>query len=289
MHDVEYKENLRLALISPVKIGAEADIVVYPDNVCALVDLIRFFEEHKIQYKILGRMSNVLPPDEKYKPIVVRTDRITHYEIKDQRIVVGAGMSLCALSAILSKASLSGFEELSGIPGSVGGSIVGNAGAFGREISDVLSALTVFDINDDAVVQLKKPDLQFGYRSSSLRVDNKIVLSAEFNLVQSDFLLIDQRVSRYKNIRKNTQPVAMPSLGSTFKRPSAGLYAAKLIDECGLRGFSIGGAMVSEKHAGFIVNTGAATAKDYIDLSDFVIKTVFEKNKICLEREIEIM
>ncbi|MBR3876008.1 MAG: UDP-N-acetylmuramate dehydrogenase [Clostridia bacterium] len=289
MNDVEYKENILLSSISPIRIGAKATAVTYPDNELKLALLISFLEKSKIKYKIAGRMSNLLPPDEKYEGAVIRTDRLSDYTINSYVLEVFCGMTLPHIARILQNAGLSGFEGLSGIPGSIGGAIVGNAGAFGRQISDLLLDVRVYDRSNGYFYSIKASDLNFGYRSSSIMHSGIVITSAHFNLLQSDPLSIKIEMDRCREIRKNTQPTDKPSLGSCFKRPCEDLAAAWLIDKCGLKGYSIGGAQISEKHAGFIVNNGGSTASDYIALSVYTAKKVYEKFEICLDREVEIM
>lgn len=289
MNDVEYKENLPLAKISPIRIGAEAEAVAYPDDSYKLCSLIGFLEKGKIRYKIAGRMSNLLPPDEKYDGVIIRTDRINSYSICDNSLTVSCGVSLPFVSRLLLDAGLSGFEGLSGIPGSIGGAIVGNAGAFGREIADLITDLFVYDIENDNVIRLSKADCDFRYRHSALKGKPLVVLSAQFAFSPTDPANIKAEMDRCGGVRKSTQPVDKFSLGSAFKRPADNISAARLIDECGLKGYSVGGAMISEKHAGFIINKGGATAGDYIALSDYAANKVYEKFSISLEREVEIM
>ena len=289
MNDVKYKENASLKRISPIGIGASAKIVAYPDSEEKLVLLLRFLGNVKIQNKILGRMSNVLPPDEDYIGVVVRTELLRNYRITGELVSVDCGASLPRLAANMAAAGFSGLEELSGIPGSIGGSVVGNAGAFGRELSDLVVGVKVYDLINQEILTFGPPDLEFSYRHSNLKCGRYIVLSVCLKLVGSDKDTVRAAMSRFRDIRRKTQPVGELSLGSTFKRPGEGLYAAKMIDECGLKGKSIGGAMVSRKHAGFIVNTDGARAKDYLELSEYVKKVVFDRFSVVLEREVEIL
>ena len=289
MHDVEYKENLLLSTVSPIGIGAEAELVVYPGDNDQFALLLIFLEKSKIKYKITGRMSNLLPPDRKYEKILIRTDRLNLVNIKERGLLAYSGVPLVALSRKLCEVGLSGFEELSGIPGSIGGAVASNAGAFGREVADCLVKLTVFDRFSGDVDDISSEELKFSYRHSSILDKGYVILSAEFLLTEDSPLKIKQRIENYKERRINTQPVGYPSLGSTFKRPSKDVYAARLIDECGLKGKRIGGAEISSKHAGFIINVGGASARDYIDLSDYAMNVVYEKFGLKLEREIEIM
>lgn len=289
MNDVKYKENKKLADISPVKIGAEAELIVYPDNVKVLVELICLMKNLNYRYKIAGRMSNLLPPDAKYRGAVIRTDLINGYTISNNRLTADCGAVIAALSRVLQKNGLGGFAGLCGIPGSIGGAIVGNAGAFGSEISDYLLQVSLFSLAENRILRLGKSDCGFSYRNSALKSNDFILLSATFDLPFGDPDDILAEMNRYKKIRLESQPTDMPSLGSSFKRPCEDISAGYLIDKCGLKGRRVGGAMVSYKHAGFIVNVGGATAEDYIQLSNIVSDSVYESYKIKLIREVEIM
>lgn len=288
VHDVKYKENINLSAISPIRIGGRGDIVAYPDEESKLVDLMLFLGKMEISHKIVGRMSNLLPMDENYNGIVVRTDLLKRCELYGNLFTASAGATLISCANILYQNGLSGFERLAGIPGSIGGALVGNAGAFGCEICDTLVDLKVLDINDGTVRNIPRQDCDFSYRHSCLKQGNFVIVSARFLLDRADKEKIRAQMDRCKELRNKTQPKE-PSLGSTFKRPDKDTFAAKLIDGCGLKGYRIGGAEISKLHAGFIVNIGGATAKDYIVLSEYAKKCVYEKYKVCLEREVEIM
>ena len=287
MNDVEYKEDYRLSLISPIKIGGSALFVAYPSSADKLIKLVAFLEKAKIRYKILGRMSNVLPPDDGFDGVIIRTDRICDFSIRDKAAVISCGCSIPHISSVLCRAGLSGFEGISGIPGSIGGAIVGNAGAFGREISDILTSVYVYLVDSDLCINLTADQCNFSYRSSSLLHNGAILLHAEFSLKKSNYISVKEEMDRCKTLRMSTQPYEFPSLGSTFKRPSVDTAAARLIDDCKLKGCSVGGAQVSEKHAGFIINIGGATAADYLNLSNHVAETVFKRFGVQLIREVE--
>lgn len=289
MNDVEYKENVSLSSLSTIKIGGVADLVAYPDTPKKLLTLTHFLENSQIRYKILGRMSNVLPPDEKFSGVVVKTDHFSDGKHFENKLYVSSGMSLTRLALMAEKNALSGIEELAGIPGSVGGAIIGNAGAFGREISDSLISVLVYHIRSNQVVKIKASDISFGYRTSLFKNGEYVILYAEFKLCYENEEKIAQRMRECSRLRRLSQPTDKPSLGSTFKRPSCNTYPWRLIDDSGLRGYSIGGASVSVKHCGFIVNDGGASAEDYIGLSNHIEKEVLDKFGIKLEREIEIM
>lgn len=289
MNDVEYKEGFCLAEISPIKIGPKAVAVFYPNSFDKLILLVNFLDSYQIEYKILGRMSNVLFLDNFYHGIVIRTDRLNYFSLNQNELTASCGISLPYLCNILCKAGLSGLEGLSGIPSSLGGALFGNAGAFGYEISDRVLDVVCYDKETHEIITLLKDSIEFSYRHSSFKNSGFVILSARFLLSQSDEISIRNEMERFRKARYSSQPIDKPSLGSTFKRPNDVVFAAQLIDDCGLKGCSIGDAQISTKHAGFIINNGCATAKDYVDLSNFVADRVYEKYKIRLEREIEIL
>ena len=199
----------------------------------------------------------------------------------------GISVSTIVRSALIN--SLSGFEELSGIPGRVGGMVTSNAGAFGKSISDILIKAEVYDKDRDCITILNKNELLFSYRDSLIKRMNEryTLLSAEFHLFKSDSVVISRRIADYAHLRRERQPVE-PSLGSTFKRPKRG-FASEMIDRAGLKGLSQGGAQISEKHAGFIINRGGATAKEYIGLADVIKAKIFDLYGISLEYEVEYL
>ena len=289
MNDVEYKENLRLSMVSPVKIGGTASYIVYPDSIEKLVISAEFLRNNKIKHKIIGRMSNILPCDQQYQGVIIKTDRISKCCINESFISADAGLSIPYLAKIASNAGLGGLEELSGIPGSIGGAIRGNAGAFGREICELIYDVTVYSFKTKEIMRLKREKINFGYRYSSLAVDDFIIISANLSLTPCNIYESLQRMNYFRQKRVENQPVGYPSLGSVFKRPSPDISAARIIDECGLKGKRIGGAEISNKHAGFIINVGNATAYDYMTLTELVSDTVYERFNIKLEREIEIL
>lgn len=289
MNDVEYAENRLLRDFSSVGIGGRAPIIVFPNNIPKLCNTVYFLEKQKIKYKILGRMSNILPPDDYYSCAIIKTDKMSGFSIKDNKIVVCAGVSLPYLAYKTSEEGLSGLEELSGIPGSLGGSILGNAGAFGREISDLVLSVTCYDSQNDKIITLSNDECDFSYRYSVFKDNGLVILSAELSLISATSEKTKARIDEVRKTRALTQPVGEKSLGSTFKRTADGISAAMLIDKCGLKGYSIGGAQISTKHAGFIVNTGSACAHDYISLMEYARHKVKEKFNIALNEEIEII
>ena len=289
LNDVKYKERIKLGSFSPIKIGGEADLVVYPESEASLISLISLLESAGIKYKTVGRMSNLLPPDEGYSGVVIRTDHFNELKIKNNCLSVFCGASLPHIAARLCELGLSGFEELSGIPGSIGGAIIGNAGAFGKEISDVLIDTRLYDVKDKQFIRLDSTECRFDYRSSNFGVDKFIILSADFKFCLSDSAQVKAKMREVADRRRGSQPIGYPSLGSTFKRPEKNTPAARLIDECGLKGHTVGGAQISEKHAGFIINIGGATSADYLRLANYAAQKVYECFGVRLEKEVEIL
>lgn len=289
MNDVEYRENEKLSCFSVIRIGGNARIIAYPNSAVKYVSVLRFLRNLEIDYRVLGRMSNILPNDDGYNGVIIKTDKLRKLFITDNIAYVSAGITNAVLATELSRKGLSGYEELSGIPGSIGGSVYGNAGAFGREILDVISEVTFYSLNDDSIYIASAGELDFAYRTSAFKHGLGYIISAKIILSHADVDSVYKRMNEVRLLRLESQPVGELSLGSTFKRASADFSAAKMIDECGLKGYSIGGAQISKKHAGFIVNKGYATSSDYISLAEHVEKCVYQKTGVRLEREIEIL
>lgn len=289
INDVKYEENRLLRDFSPVKIGGIARLIVYPENEWALIDTVRFLENKNIQYKILGRMSNVLPPDDEYTDVLIKTDKMSSLNVNSNKIYASAGVCLPYIAAKSVGLELSGIEELSGIPGSIGGAICGNAGAFGREISEIVSFVRCYDVYSGEVFSLPPEKCCFAYRDSIFKNESLVILGVELSLTSSTMTEVRKRIYSFREKRMASQPVHSGSLGSTFKRTSDGVSAAYYIDRCGLKGYSIGDAQVSLKHAGFIVNTGSATARDYLLLMNHISDAVKEQFKVELEPEIKIL
>ena len=289
MNDVEFKEKFSLSKISPIRIGSKAEFVVYPKNEEQLIGVVNFAKSEKKQYKIVGRMSNILPPDDEFEGVIIKTDRLSNLSVNQSKIQANAGTSIFMIAQYAAKAGLSGMEQISGIPGSIGGAICGNAGAFGREIAELISSVTVYNLKTSGIEQMTAKELGFGYRTSVFMDKSLVILSATLSLCPSNSTDINRLTAFYRDKRVSTQPIGEPSLGSVFKRPSKDVYAGKLIDECGLKGRRVGGAQISNKHAGFIVNIGGATASDYLELVNVARDAVYNKFGILLEREIEVI
>ena len=289
VNEVEFSEDYKLSLASPVRIGGAVRVAAYPSNETELVMLVGFLTKIGCKYKVLGRMSNVLFLDEGYCGVVIFTNKICEITYYVGGVSAEAGSFLPKLSRLMAEDGICGFEELSGIPGSVAASVIGNAGAFGREMSDLVDSVRVYFPNEDRIEILTNYEIGFEYRNSKLKNANCLLLSTLFKTKCGDVQVIKNRIRDFAKKRRDTQPTDKPSLGSVFKRPFNNESAGALIDSCGLKGFSVGGAAISEKHAGFIVNLGNATAWDYLSVVEVAEAKVLNRFNVILEKEIEIV
>ncbi len=286
--DVEYKVGVRMAEISPVGIGARAMLYVLPSTNQMLVELITLADQCGIDYMIVGGMSNILPQDDDYSGMIISTRKINNITFNHNTVKADAGVFLPKLIMAAKKKSLGGAEALFGIPGTLGGALVSNAGAFGRSISDFFISANFFDSKAKEIVTLYPDELDFKYRSSSVKGKRLVALEVCLRLEPIPEHLIDGEIAKFRDMRNKTQPVGERSLGSVFKRCN-GVGAGYYIDTCGLKGTSFGGAEISKKHAGFIVNRANAKARDYLELISVAKESVKGRFGIELELEIEIM
>lgn len=270
------------------KIGGPAVAVVLPDTVEAIQTIIRWLEESRTRHYIMGNGTNILFPDEGYDGIVVKiADQFSAVRIEGDTVYAEAGALLSRVSKIAGRAALSGLEFASGIPGTIGGAVVMNAGAYGGEMKDVVRSVTVID-QKGKVLTFEGEALAFGYRTSRVKEEGYTVLSTVMALTPGDRALIQETMDTLTDKRTTKQPLHLPSAGSTFKRPP-GHYAGKLIEDAGLKGLTYGGAQVSEKHSGFVVNIGNATCHDVLTLMRLVQETVYERFGVRLEPEVKII
>lgn len=277
------RHNEPLAKYSSFRTGGKAANIIFPESTEEFVTALR----ENPGAAVLGNLSNTLVLDGGIDGTVIITTKLNSVSVNGNTVTAAAGASLTSVAVAARDASLAGCEFLYGIPGTVGGGVFMNAGAYGGEIADIIEKAVVFT-PDGKVATLSKDDLDLGYRTSKLQSTRYILLSAAFSLQSGNREVISSAMDDLMNRRMTTQPLDKPSCGSTFKRP-AGNFAGKLISDCGLKGMSVGGAQVSEKHAGFIVNSGGATSRDILDLVQLVKKTVFEKTGVLLEEEIRII
>ena len=268
------------------RVGGNADFFVIPKTVEEVKQTIMLCVEQDMPYYILGNGSNLLVGDKGYRGVVIQIYKeMNNIFVDGQKIKVQAGALLSKIGSVALEAGLTGFEFAAGIPGTMGGAVVMNAGAYGGEMKDVLEEVTVLT-KEGEVLTLSKEQLDMGYRTSVVAKKDYIVLKATIALELGDRDAIKARMDELKVQRTTKQPLEFPSAGSTFKRPE-GYFAGKLIQDAGLRGFQVGGAQVSEKHCGFVINKGDATAADIVELMKQVSERVKEKFGVELEPEVK--
>lgn len=280
---IKINENLKTH--SYLKIGGNADYYFEPESIDDLKYIIHFFNNLNIPIFIIGSGSNLIIRDGGFRGLVINLKNLNRIEINNNYITAYAGVKLTKVSSVALNNSLKGLEFACGIPGTVGGAIIMNAGAYGNEIKDVLDELLILRNNE--LIKLKKDNILFDYRKTSLYSDD-IVIYAVFKLEHGNKQEIIDRVKYLQEQRSLKQPLDYPSCGSVFKRPK-GYFAGKLIQDCGLQGFRIGDAEVSLKHANFILNKGNATSRDYIAVLEHVRNEVYNKMGILLEEEVKII
>lgn len=270
------------------KIGGPAECLIKIQTIEELKSILEFSKENDIHLTIIGNGSNILVSDEGIKGIVLKIE-IDTFEINNQsaQLKVGSGVKLGWIAQKCLKQELTGFEFASGIPGTIGGAIRMNAGAHGREMKDVITTITYMDRNGE-IHKIQNEQANFEYRSSLFAHKDYIILEVEIQLGKGNAEEIQAKMTEYATYRKEKQPIEYPSAGSTFKR-GTDFITAKLIDECGLKGYQIGGAQISKKHAGFIINKDNATAEDVIKLMEYTKEQVYNKFGKVIEPEIEIL
>ena len=285
------KQNEPMKNHTSFKIGGPAEFFVKVNSVEELKELLQLCEINKIPLTIVGNGSNLLVLDTGIKGIVLKIE-LKQIQIKDieegkVEVIVDSGVQLGLLAQNLLKEEISGFEELSGIPGTIGGAVVMNAGAHGKEMKDIVTEITAIDYNGNMHI-FTNEESEFSYRHSKFLDEKYIILQVKLLLEKEKREEIKSKINEYAKYRKEKQPIEYSSAGSTFKR-GTDFITAKLIDDAGLKGYSIGGAKISEKHAGFIINTGNATAKDVLDLVEYVTDKVYEKFGKKIELEIKVL
>ena len=287
-------EQVEILVAEPMKnhttfrIGGPADALALPKTPEEVAEVVRFCHEHAQPYYVLGNGSNLLVSDEGYRGLVLQLYRnFNDIQVNGETITVQSGAMLAAVARTAYQTGLTGLEFASGIPGTIGGAVVMNAGAYGGEMKNVLKEVTVLTKEGEVLVIPAKA-LELGYRTSVIPKNGWIVLGAVLQLKKDDQEQILARMEELKEQRITKQPLDLPSAGSTFKRPE-GYFAGKLIMDAGLRGFTVGGAQVSEKHCGFVVNRGNATAADVWELICEVKRRVKEMTGVELEPEVKLL
>ena len=277
--------DARFKDITTIRIGGKIDYLVSPYDVERLLLILRYLREKDIPFKILGKGSNLLCGEADYEGCVIRLDHINEYSFDKDSVTVGAGASVVRLSKLLALQGLSGFEFASGIPGTIGGLIYMNAGAYKSSASEIVKRVLVLD--EERQFWMDKSELDFAYRSSIFQKHPEwIILGGEFNIREGDREEILKLMADRLKRRQETQPLDKPSAGSCFRNPE-GDFAWRLIDGVGMRGYQFNGIKVSEKHPNFIVNMGSATANDFLITSNLIQSKVKEVYGVDLRREVE--
>ena len=284
---IEILFNEPLKQYTYTKVGGAADYLAFPRNQYELKRIVTFANAQEIPWMVLGNSSNIIVRDGGIEGFVIMFDHFHDIRVNGYVIEAEAGAKLIDVTHVARYHSLTGFEFACGIPGSIGGAVYMNAGAYGGEIAHILQSCKVLTPEGE-IKTLTVEELAFGYRHSKIQETGDVVISAKFALAPGNYDQIDQEMARLTHVRELKQPLEYPSCGSVFKRP-VGHFAGQLISEAGLKGHRIGGVEVSEKHAGFMINVDHGTAKDYEDLIAHVIATVEKSSGVTLEREVRII
>lgn len=284
-------ENEPMRAHCSFRTGGPVRALAYPSDLSSLTKLCCILKEHELAPLMLGNCTNIVFPDEGMSEVfAICTEKLTKlFLLPDGAIYAECGVPLSRLAAFAQQNGLAGLEFASGIPGSVGGGVMMNAGAYGGELKDAVESVVCYYLPEQRLYEVTAEKCQFGYRDSFFKkLPGNVIISAVFRLHEGDKDEIAAKMRELNERRRDKQPLDLPSAGSAFKRPE-GHYAAALIDEAGLKGFSVGGAQVSEKHAGFIVNTGSATSADIHELMKQVRKRVYDNSNVLLEPEIILL
>ncbi len=285
---IYYLQDEELKEYTTFKVGGKADVITFPNSIEEIQLIIKKIREFNIRYLILGNGSNVLFTDEGFRGVIIRIyDKFADFKIEGNRLIAKSGALLEDIFKKAAMKALTGGEFACGIPGTVGGAIVMNAGAYDGEMKKIVKSVKVLDENSEIKVY-SNADMGFGYRKSNVLRDNLIVLEVEFELQEGDLKEIWDRIDELTIKRWSKQPLSMPSAGSTFKRPE-GYYAGKLIEDTGLKGFRYKGARVSSKHSGFVINYDNATFKDIKTLIKIIQNKVLFEQGVHLETEVKII
>ncbi len=288
-NDVEYKTDYMLAPRTTVRIGGSADLAIFPKSIDELVSVLEFLIKKQVHFRVVGALSNTLPKDNGFRGALIFTDSIGKAFINGECVILECGVRLSSKLTALAEAEISSFDPFYGIPGLIGGLVYNNAGAFSVDISDVLESARIYDCKTGKIYSLTAGEMKLSYRNSILRENKSLVLlDAKFKIKRGKKEDILSAVKEYARCRRESQPLEYPSLGSVFKRPKVG-FSGAYIEKAGLKGYTVGGAQISEKHAGFIINIGAATASDFLSLVEIARGDVYKKYGIMLETEIEVL
>lgn len=284
---VRYDEPLKNH--TTFKIGGNCIALIEPREISDIIEAVKICRENSIKFFIIGNGSNLLVPDEGYNGVIIKLkSEFSTIKVEGEYLIVNAGAKLSEVYTVAYENSLTGFEFASGIPGTIGGAIYMNAGAYGGEMKDIVESVQVLDLDNFELRELKNEELEFSYRKSIIQRRNYIVTTIKLKLQKGNKEKINAVYEDLRERRNSKQPLNFGSAGSTFKRPE-GHFASKLIEDAGLKGYHINDAWVSEKHSGFIVNKGNASFKEVMELIEYVQKVVFEKFGVKLETEVRIL
>lgn len=284
---VRYDEPLKNH--TTFKIGGNCIALIEPREVSDIVETIKICRENSIKFFVIGNGSNLLVPDEGYNGVIIKLKgEFSTIQVEGEYLIVNSGAKLSEVYTVAYENSLTGFEFASGIPGTIGGAIYMNAGAYGGEMKDIVESVQVLDLDNFELRELKNEELEFSYRKSIIQRKNYIVTTIKLKLQKGNKEEINAVYEDLRERRNSKQPLNFGSAGSTFKRPE-GHFASKLIEDAGLKGYHINDAWVSEKHSGFVVNKGNASYKEVMELIKYVQKVVFEKFGVKLETEVRIL
>ncbi|MCD3276744.1 UDP-N-acetylmuramate dehydrogenase [Clostridium botulinum] len=283
----EIKNNVLMKSYTSFRVGGPADVFVTPNSYEKIRDVIKICKQYNVSYFILGNGSNLLVRDGGIRGVVINFTKLNKILVEETKVIAESGAVLSMVANAALKNDLTGLEFAHGIPGSVGGAVAMNAGAYNGEICQVIESATIID-SDGEIREISKEEMDLSYRNSLILKNGYIVLKATFKLQRGEHDSIKARMDDLMRRRKEKQPLEYPSAGSTFKRPE-GYFAAKLIEDSELKGAHVGDAEVSVKHSGFIINKGNASAKDILDLIELVKKTVNDKFEVALNTEVRIV
>lgn len=284
---VRYDEPLKSH--TTFKIGGNCIALIEPREISDIIEAVKICRKNNIKFFVIGNGSNLLVPDEGYNGVIIKLkSEFSKIEVEGDYLIVNSGAKLSEVYTVAYENSLTGFEFASGIPGTIGGAIYMNAGAYGWEMKDIVESVEVLDLDNFELRELKNEELEFSYRKSIIQRRNYIVTTIKLKLQKGNKEKINAVYEDLRERRNSKQPLNFGSAGSTFKRPE-GHFASKLIEDAGLKGYHINDAWVSEKHSGFIVNKGNASFKEVMELIEYVQKVVFEKFGVKLETEVRIL
>lgn len=284
---LDIRQHVALSAYTNTRVGGEADLVFWPRTVAELREVVAYATAHDVPMTVLGNASNLIITDDGLRGLTIFVTKLNEVAVSGNRIKATAGATIIDVTQIAREHSLAGIEWAAGIPGSVGGAVFMNAGAYGGQVDGWLESAEVITPAGE-IKSYSNADLQFSYRHSLVQDTGDVIISATFKLQPDDGAAIEARMEDFNQKRASKQPLEFPSCGSVFKRPE-GYFAGKLIMDAGLQGFQIGGAQVSTKHAGFIVNRGNATGSDYVNVIKHVQAVVKEKFGVDLETEVRIL